>query len=118
MKTFLKSFVYAFQGIEFCIKHQQNFRFHSIAMLIAIVAGFWLHISQTEWWVVLLCCALVLTSEMINTAIEKLCDVVNPSHHPQIKIVKDVAAGAVLVVAIVAAICGAIIFIPKLCQIL
>ena len=67
-----------------------------------------------EWLVVVLCITVVLTLEMINTAIEKLCDVVQPDYHPQIKIIKDIAAGAVLIAALGSIIIGAIIFVPKI----
>ena len=116
MRKFLHSFIYAWADIRYCISRQQNFRFHCWAMLAVILMGVALQISVNEWWVVILCCAMVLAMEMLNTAVEKLCDMVHPSFNTQIKAIKDVAAGAVLVVAIAAAVCGAIIFLPKLYQ--
>lgn len=110
MKKLRDSFSYAIRGIAYCITSQQNLRIHIAAIIAVVALGFWLKVTNGEWYAILLCCAMVLTAEMINTAIEKLCDVVHPAPHPKIKIIKDVAAGAVLVTAIAAAICGGIIF--------
>ena len=79
-----------------------------------IILGWVFQIDAMEWMVILLCITAVLTLEMINTAIEKLCDVVHPGYHPQIKVIKDIAAGAVLLAAVGSVIAGAIIFLPKI----
>ena len=76
------------------------------------LTGFIFNINQTEWLVIILCCIIVLALELINTAIENLCDLVSKDFHPVIKIVKDTAAGAVLVSAIGSAVAGAVIFVP------
>jgi diacylglycerol kinase len=81
-----------------------------VALLFSIV----LKISAIEWFAVCFCIAFVITIEMLNTAIEKLCDVVHKEMHPGIKKVKDIAAGAVLVAAFFSAITGAVIFLPKI----
>ena len=73
-----------------------------------------LKVDTIEWTILILCMILVLSLEMINSAIEKICDLIQPNQHPQIKIIKDVAAGAVLLASIGAAIIGAIILLPKL----
>ena len=80
----------------------------------AILLGIVLHISTTECLIVLLCIAVVLLAEMINTAIEKLCDRIEKNFHPTIKLAKDTAAGAVLVSALISFVIGATIFLPKL----
>lgn len=110
----LKSFKYAFSGLKFFFIHDHNGRLHFIAATIAIGLSWFLHLSAFEWMVVLLLIGAVIVTEMINAAIEKLADVVSPSYHPKIKIVKDIAAGAVLVTVFLAVIIGGIIFIPKL----
>ncbi|RYY50657.1 MAG: diacylglycerol kinase family protein [Chitinophagaceae bacterium] len=114
MKLFLKSFVYAAAGIRHCMMKERNFVVHCCCALLAVIAGLFFSISPVEWMVVTINTALVLAFEMLNTAIEKICNHVHPQRHPLIKIIKDVAAGAVLVVALGAAICGAIIFLPKI----
>lgn len=110
----IKSFIYAWAGIKYCFKSESNFRIHLIAAIAAIIFALLLHISATEWIAVCFCIAFVVTMEMMNTAIEKLCDVVNTEPHPLIKKVKDIAAGAVLLSAGFSLITAAIIFLPKI----
>lgn len=110
----IKSFVYAFQGIGSFLKKEHNAWIHCIAIVLVTVAGFHFQITRMEWCVVLLCFGLVLAAEAFNTAIERLVNLVSPDFHPIAGDVKDVAAGAVLICAIVAAIIGCIIFLPYL----
>lgn len=114
MSKFTRSFVYAANGLKLCLLKEANFRIHIFLSVITIALSILLNINAVEWMIILFCMAFVLSMEMINTAIEQLCNVVHKEDHPGIKIVKDVSAGAVLVSAILAAICGAVIFIPKI----
>ena len=115
---FIKSFGYAWQGILYCFKTQLNFRIHLLAMVVTIAAGFIFAISKTEWLFITGCCMMVLVTEMINTAMEKICDTITGDIHPVIKIIKDVAAGAVLISAAGSAVIGGIIFLPKIFDLL
>lgn len=110
----LKSFSFAFAGIKDFWLSEPNAKLHLLAAIVAITAGFTLHISLTEWLFIALAITLVFASEMFNTALEKLCDKVSPDMHPLIKTVKDLAAGGVLVTALFAALTGMIIFLPKI----
>ena len=110
----IKSFVFAFNGVKNCFTSETNFKIHTMAAVITIALGIAVHISNTEWLIVIGCIAFVITMEMLNTAIEKLCDVVQEGFHPGIKKVKDIAAAAVLVSAACSAIIGVIIFLPKI----
>jgi diacylglycerol kinase len=110
----LKSFSYAWAGIRQCFVSESNFSIHAVAAIIAIILSVLLKISAGEWIAVCFCIALVITMEMLNTAIEKLCDVVHKEIHPSIKKVKDIAAGAVLVSAVFSVVTGCIIFLPKI----
>ena len=110
----LRSFGFAWNGLKYCFVTQTNFRIHLLLAVLAISLSCWLHISEAEWLIILLCIAFVLLSEMINTSIEKLCDMVQKNFHPEIKLVKDIAAGAVLVSALLNLCAGCIIFIPKI----
>lgn len=89
-------------------------RIHLAVALVVVIAGAMLQLSTNEWLVVWLCIGAVLVAELMNTAIEKLVDMVSPQYNQQAGLVKDVAAGAVLVCAIVTAVAGLIIFVPKL----
>ena len=110
----IKSFSYAFSGIKFCFKSQLNFRIHSGLTIIVLIFSIVFDISAFEWIAVCFCIAFVITMEMLNTAIEKLCDVVHIEIHPGIKKVKDIAAGAVLFSALFSLVTGCIIFLPKI----
>ena len=110
----IKSFACAFDGLKDCILHEKNFRIQYIIALLMIIAGVFFSISVSEWMIILLCFAVVLSFEIINSAIEKLCDLVCPDFNLTIKKVKDMSASAVLLSAIIAFIIGCIIFLPKI----
>lgn len=112
MKKFFRSFGYAFQGIVTALQ-EQNFRSHILSALVVMIAGYFSGLSQLEWAVVVMLIALMWALEMLNTAIERIIDLVSPDFHPLAKQAKDVAAGAVLVFAIASAIIGLLIFLPK-----
>ncbi|MBP6432045.1 MAG: diacylglycerol kinase family protein [Ferruginibacter sp.] len=113
-EKFLKSLKYAFNGISYTFKNELNFKIQVLFAIVVVILGLLLSITKTEWIIILLCIAFVLCAELFNTAIETICNKIEPNIHPQIKIIKDVSAAAVLVVAIAAAIVGAIIFVPKI----
>ena len=110
----LKSFGFAINGLIICVTTEANFKIHFLLAAIAIFFGIGLHISGTEWLAVVFSIAFVTAMEMINTAIEKLCDVVHKDIHLGIKKVKDIAAGAVMLAAACSLIVAAIIFLPKI----
>ena len=112
LKKQLRSFGYAWKGIQSCVGKEQNLSFHLIAAMAVIIAGIVLGITRTEWIMVVMCIGTVSAAELFNTAIEKLVDLVSPERHPVAGQVKDIAAGAVLICAVAAAIIGLIIFIP------
>ena len=114
LKKQLRSFGYAWKGIQSCVGKEQNLSFHLIAAMAVIIAGIVLGITRTEWIMVVMCIGTVIAAELFNTAIEKLVDLVSPERHPVAGRVKDIAAGAVLICAVAAAIIGLIIFIPYL----
>lgn len=108
------SFKYAFEGIFKLIQTQHNAWIHLLAIIITTALGFYYSIASIEWAVLVICFALVLSAEGFNSAIEALANKVEPAIDPQIKITKDLAAGAVLITAIASLIIGCIIFIPKI----
>lgn len=110
----LRSFSYALTGMRSCFVSEPNFRIHLLAALSVLFFGFIFKISAPEWIAVGFCIALVTAMEMINTSIEKLCDVVHKELHPGIKNVKDIASGAVLLSAVFSLITAAVIFLPKI----
>lgn len=108
-----KSFGYAFEGIAVCVKKERNMKIHCVAAALVVIAGIILEISVTEWCICLVLFGLVMALEMVNTAVEAVVDLVTQERKPLAKIAKDTAAGAVLIAAIMSAIVGCIIFVPK-----
>ena len=113
-KKLINSFYYAGRGIISGIKQERNFRIHISIMILVILAGFYFHISMFEWMICIILFGLVISLELVNTAIETTVDIAMPEKNEKAKIAKDVSAGAVLVVAIASAIIGLLIFIPKI----
>jgi len=110
----VKSFSFAWQGLKYCFLTQQNFRIHLIALLMVIMLGGILKINHIEWLIIIGCAMLVLSMELLNTAIEKVCDLITKDIHPVIKVIKDIAAASVLIAAIGSFLSGLIIFLPKI----
>lgn len=114
IKDRINSFAYAFKGIAYALKLEHNIWIHCILAIAAIALGFFLEIKLAEWLFIILAIGLVFSAELFNTAIEVLIDFVSPEHNPKAGLVKDIAAGAVLVTAITAALIGLFIFGPKI----
>lgn len=114
LKKRLKSFRYAWHGIGLLIRYEHNAWIHTFTAVCVIVAGCLTGLSATEWIAVTFAIGSVLAAESFNSAIEALADRVNESYDEAIKRTKDLASGAVLLLAIAAAIVGLIIFMPKL----
>jgi len=110
----LKSFGHALSGLGFVLRTQHNAWIHLAATVFAIAFGLWLRIVPNDWRWIVLAIALVWIAEIVNTAFEHLCDVVQPEFHVSVKAAKDVAAGAVLIAAFAAAAIGLLVFLPYL----
>jgi undecaprenol kinase len=108
------TFIHAASGIGHAFCKEANFRIHVVVLVLVIALGVVLHISTVEWLFVAGCSMLVLSMELVNTAIENICDLILKEYHPLIKIIKDVSAAAVLVSAAGSIATGAIIFLPKI----
>ena len=113
-KKLRNSFKYAFEGIIEAYKTEQNLKIHFFIMTLVIIAGFIFKISAMEWMVCLLLFAIVISLELVNTAIETTVDIAMPEINEKAKYAKDIAAGAVLFSAIISVIVGLIIFLPKI----
>lgn len=113
-KKLINSFKYAFKGIGSSLKSERNMKIHFAMMVLVIIAGIFLNISMWEWIICFILFGLVISLEMVNTAIEIVVDMVSPEYNLKAGHVKNIAAGAVLVNAIVAFIVGLLIFLPKI----
>lgn len=118
MSKLLKGFAYAFSGIWYCIRTQRNMQIHVTVALLVVILGAIVSLTWLEWIIVVLVIGAVMSLELVNTALETAIDRFSTERHPLAKIAKDTAAGAVLVMAIAAAVVGIIIFMPKLLDML
>jgi diacylglycerol kinase (ATP) len=114
IRSRIKSFSYAFAGLRRFVWQEHNARIHLAATIAVVIAAFLLHVSRLESIALTLVVGGVWATEMLNTCLEAMSDLICPEEHPTIKFIKDLAAGAVLVAAITAVIVGLIIFIPKI----
>lgn len=114
LKARAKSFQYAWAGLKALASTEHNSYIHAAFTIMVIVLGAIFRVTATEWALLILAAALVWMAELFNTAIEKTADLISKEQHPQIKLIKDVSAAAVLIAAIAAAVIGCLIFIPKI----
>lgn len=117
-RRFLYALAVAFRGIISSFESERNFKVHSVCAFVAIILGFLLGINLSEWLWISLAILLVLAAELFNTALEALIDLSSPTYHELAKKAKDAAAAAVLMAAIFSLICGIIVFLPKLVQLI
>ena len=113
-KKLINSFKYAIEGIISSFKTERNMKIHVLAMIVVIALGLFFKLNKVEWCFIIIAIASVISAELFNTAIETVVDMVSPERNPKAKLAKDIAAGAVLVVAIGAVIIGFIIFEPQI----
>ena len=111
-----RSFKAAFEGIASTYKKEQNIKIHTFIAILVIIFGFFLKINYIEWLVCLVLIGFMLMAEFFNTAIEYVVDLASPDIHPLAKAAKDTASAGVLMMAIIAAVTGLVIFVPKLIE--
>lgn len=115
MKAFFKGFVYAFNGVKYCLLHERNFRFHTALMVYMfgyLTIYDWFEVSRAEFAALIALCALVLALEAVNTAVERAVDLAAGRERSVLaRIAKDAAAGAVLIAAVGAVAVGLVILL-------
>jgi diacylglycerol kinase (ATP) len=116
IKSRIGSFKFAFRGLVILIKNEHNARIHLFAAFVAITAGIILNITALDWALILIVIGLVFITELINSSLESLSDHVKPEFNEAIRNVKDYAAAAVLISAIISITTGALIFIPRILE--
>ena len=108
--SFRKSFLFAIQGFRTAVQTERNIKVMLGGAVFAIVMGFVLRIDLMSWAIVLLCCGVVISAELLNTAVETVVDLVSPEFHPLAGRAKDVAAAATWVLAVMVALVGLCVF--------
>lgn len=109
-RTLGQSFSTAWTGIRESFQEERNVRIHGVAILAVVILGLWLGIDAVRWAILALACGAVLATELLNTALERLTDMVTSELCEEARQVKDMAAGAVFVAAIFAALAGLAVF--------
>ena len=110
----IKSFSFAFNGLRILFKEEHNSRVHLFATIIVIIAAILFEVNIYEWVAIVFAIGLVITVEIINTAIENIADYLTTDKNEKIKKIKDLSAAAVLISAMTALLIGLIIFLPKI----
>jgi diacylglycerol kinase len=113
-QNFFSTLFHSFEGIRYFFRNERNGKLQLTIAAIAIVASVAFKINSMEWLAVLICVGMVICLEMVNTSLEQLSNKVETAYNPVIKLVKDVAAGAVLFASLISIAIGGIIFLPKL----
>jgi diacylglycerol kinase len=116
MIRLFKSFKYAFRGLVKTFREEQNLQVHSLVAILVIVLGFVFKIQSWQWCAILVCIALVILMETVNSAVERLSDVLKPRIHDSVMDIKDIMAAAVMISSILAIAVGLIIFIPYIAR--
>lgn len=113
-KNFAVALKNSISGVKQVFKAERNLRIQLAFAIVAILMAILLKLTGMEWAILVLVIGSVLFAEMLNTAIEVMLDLYIPEYNEGVKLVKDIASGAVLVTAIVSVIVGAILFLPKI----
>ena len=118
LTKFIAGFGFAFSGLWYALRTQRNARVHAVIATLAILLGILLRISAVEFAMIFVAITGVFIAEMFNTVFELCVDLASPTYHPLAKIAKDVAAGAVLLSAMLSVVIGLFIFGPHLWRII
>ncbi|MBO0329726.1 diacylglycerol kinase family protein [[Muricauda] lutisoli] len=110
----IKSVGYALKGMFLLLRTESSIKIQAVIAVVVTAFGFYFQISNTEWILQLLAIGLVMGVEGLNTAVEKICDYIQPNMDPKIGVIKDISAGAVMIVSVIASIIGLIIYVPKI----
>jgi diacylglycerol kinase len=114
LKKFFYSFTYPIKGLKYAYRNEQNLAVDVGIAILVVIAGVLFDISVNEWALIALTIGMVISLELINTAIEAVVDLVTEEYHPLAKVAKDTSSAAVFICAIAASIVGIIIFLPKI----
>ena len=118
LKRFIKSFGYSIEGLKYAYKYEQSMLIHVIATVCVVCANVFFQVSGIEWLITLLAIGMVLSAELINSAIEAVVDLVTLEEHPLAKIAKDCSSAATFVLACMAALIGVVVYVPYIMGVL
>ncbi len=113
-RSLADAFRFAFAGLWYVLRTQRNARVHALASVLVVALAWWLQLQPLEWALLILAMGLVWLTELLNTALEAIVDLVNPEIHPLAKAGKDVGAAAVLIASLAASVIGFLVLGPPL----
>jgi diacylglycerol kinase len=115
-KRLLRSIRHAVRGLDYVIRHEKNFQLELVMAILVVVAGLFFHVHRGEWMILAILCFSVLAFELMNTAVERVVNVLKPSPHPYARVIKDVMAAGVFIFSVGALVIGAVIFLPHIIE--
>lgn len=118
IKRFFQSFKYSIQGLKYAYKYEQSMLIHVIATVCVICANVFFQVNGMEWLITLIAIGMVLSAELINSAIEAVVDLITLEEHPLAKIAKDCSSAATFVLACMAALIGIVVYVPYILGVL
>jgi len=118
IKRFFNSVHYSVAGLRYAYKNEQSMTIHISMTLTIVILGILLHITRLEWVICIFLLGMIMATELINTALEAVVDLITQEYHPLAKVAKDTASAAVFIFSIIAAIIGLLIFVPHLISLL
>lgn len=113
-QRFVNSFINSFAGLQYAYTHEQSLLIHIFLTIVAVATGIFFGISGTQWVLLLFAMALIIVTELLNTAIEAVVDLVTEDYHPLAKVAKDCASAAVFVVSLMATCIWIYVFVPQI----
>jgi len=113
-----ESFKNAIRGLKLALREEKNIQFHFAISILVLLLAIFLEVSKVELVLILIAIMAVIATEMINTALEELLDMISPDYNDKVGKIKDIAAGSVLVCALISAVIGLMIFMPYIYKIL
>ncbi len=116
-KERLQSFTYAFDGFKILLRDEHNARIHLFLTVLLVFGGFYFRVTHMEWIAIVICIGIVFSAEIFNTAIEHISNFIQPEKDIRIKVIKDLAAAAVVITALSALIVAIVIFLPYISNI-
>ena len=108
--TFKRSFLFAMQGFRYAVRTERNIKVMLVGAVCTLLGGAVVRLDAISWAIVVLCCAVVISAELVNTAVETIVDLVSPEYHPLAGHAKDIAAAAVYVLSMLVGVVGLIVF--------
>lgn len=118
IKRFFNSFKYSVEGLKYAYRYEQSMLIHTVFTIIVMILNIVLHVSGFEWLIMIICIAMTLAAELINTAIEAAVDFTSLEINPLAKIAKDCSSAATFVLSLVAIAIGLVVYIPYVLKLL